>query len=153
MQPFTRSRDAHLIPYSPNPHPLFAQSVIPYSPNPYLRSAQSPPPIHPIPIPYSLNPHPLFTQPVIPHSLNPPSPKKVEAGQGRCGVSPDGADLAALARAVSEAGGVALAGVHCYNGGLQHVRDPLARRALVFQQVFSDSRHLVVRIGLIEMTS
>ncbi|KAJ1493721.1 hypothetical protein T484DRAFT_1767772 [Baffinella frigidus] len=69
---------------------------------------------------------------------------EVEAGQGRCGVSPGGADLVALARAVSGAGGVELAGVHCYNGGLQHVRDPEERRALVFQQVVTGSAEKAV---------
>jgi D-serine deaminase-like pyridoxal phosphate-dependent protein len=53
---------------------------------------------------------------------------EVDVGQGRCGV-PDAAAAVALARVVAELPGLALEGLQCYHGGLQHVRSAAARHA------------------------
>ena len=68
-----------------------------------------------------------------------PAYVEVEAGQGRSGVAASGPALLAVARAVAAAPGLELAGVHCYNGLLQHVRDPADRARRVAEEVVAGS--------------
>ena len=64
---------------------------------------------------------------------------EIDAGQARCGLSTNSAGISAitqLAKAIAAAGGgVALKGIHCYNGLAQHVRCPRERRALISERV------------------
>ncbi len=55
---------------------------------------------------------------------------EIECGAGRCGVDP-GPAVVDLARAVIAANGLKFAGIHCYQGSAQHIRDYLARREAI----------------------
>ena len=53
---------------------------------------------------------------------------EVDVGAGRCGVAP-GAPAVKLAKQISGSPALRFAGLHCYQGAAQHIRDP-AQRAL-----------------------
>mmetsp|Transcript_10987 Transcript_10987/g.34986 ORF Transcript_10987/g.34986 Transcript_10987/m.34986 type:complete len:303 (-) Transcript_10987:439-1347(-) len=57
---------------------------------------------------------------------------EVDAGQNRCGVSAPEAALA-LASAISASGRLRFGGLHCYHGGIQHVRSAEERRRQVLE--------------------
>lgn len=55
---------------------------------------------------------------------------EADVGGHRCGVAPGDA-VAALARIVADAPGLRFAGLHCYHGAAQHLREPAQRRAAI----------------------
>ena len=57
---------------------------------------------------------------------------EVDAGQNRCGVSAPEAALS-LASAISASGRLRFGGLHCYHGGIQHVRSAEERRRRVLE--------------------
>jgi D-serine deaminase-like pyridoxal phosphate-dependent protein len=54
---------------------------------------------------------------------------EVDVGSGRCGASAEQA--APLARQICASPGLRFAGLHCYHGSAQHVRDPQGRAAAI----------------------
>lgn len=55
---------------------------------------------------------------------------EIDIGARRCGVVP-GTAAVPIARALRESAGIRFAGLHCYHGGAQHLRDPEVRREAV----------------------
>lgn len=75
---------------------------------------------------------------------------EIDVGAGRCGVSrPD--EALALARAVSRAEGLRFGGVQAYQGALQHIADPAARRAAV-KAASQKTREVLAALGAAGMS-
>ena len=75
-----------------------------------------------------------LSQAAIKHSSTLEVLVEIECGAGRCGVDP-GPDVVTLAKAVQAADGLKFAGIHCYQGSAQHIRDFQARRDAIDQVV------------------
>ena len=74
---------------------------------------------------------------------------EVDVGAKRCGVGP-GAPAAALALAIARAPGLTFGGIHAYQGGAQHLREPEARRAAIESAValVRESKSAIEAAGL-----
>jgi D-serine deaminase-like pyridoxal phosphate-dependent protein len=56
---------------------------------------------------------------------------EVDAGQNRCGVAAGSDEAVTLAQAIAAAPSLSFGGLQCYHGGIQHIRSPAEREALV----------------------
>jgi D-serine deaminase-like pyridoxal phosphate-dependent protein len=73
---------------------------------------------------------------------------EIDVGAGRCGVAPDRAGE--LAAAIAALPGLRFAGLHCYHGAAQHLREPAEREAAIAaarERVLA-ARHDVECVGL-----
>ena len=74
---------------------------------------------------------------------------EVDVGAKRCGVGP-GAPAAALALAIARTPGLSFGGIHAYQGGAQHLREPEARQAAIANAValVRESKSAIEAAGL-----